>query len=48
VYADWRPGEIRHSRANIEKAKKLLGYEPRTGLEQGVRLTWEAMAGEGE
>ena len=37
-YADFRPGDIRHSLAQIEKAKKLVGYEPvylvREGLEE--------------
>ncbi|KAF7365274.1 C-3 sterol dehydrogenase [Mycena venus] len=27
---------------NIEKARRILGYEPRVGLEEGVRLTVEA------
>jgi len=39
----FRKGEIIHSKANIDKAKKLLDYSPRTGLKEGVRLTWEAM-----
>jgi len=36
-----RPGDVRHSRASINKAKELLGYEPRVlfgeGLEKVVR-----------
>jgi UDP-N-acetylglucosamine 4-epimerase len=41
VYKDFRPGDIRQSLANINKAKKLLGYDPqysvRTGLEKAAK-----------
>ncbi|MDO8688293.1 MAG: GDP-mannose 4,6-dehydratase, partial [Dehalococcoidales bacterium] len=43
TYADSRAGEVTHSRATIEKAKKLLGYNPQTSLDEGLRLTWQAM-----
>jgi len=43
VYADARAGEVKHSRANIEKARKLLGYSPKTTLKDGLLLTWEEM-----
>lgn len=40
VYRDFRPGDIRHSLADIGKARKLLGYNPqysvRTGLEMAA------------
>ncbi|MGA9591183.1 MAG: SDR family oxidoreductase [Salegentibacter sp.] len=40
-----RPGDIPHSLASIEKAKKLLGYEPEfriaDGLEEAVEWYWE-------
>lgn len=41
-YAPFRAGDILHSRADIGKAKTLLGYEPRYTLEQGLdeALTW--------
>jgi nucleoside-diphosphate-sugar epimerase len=46
IYADFRVGEVKHSRANIAKAQKILGYNPEVNLEEGLRLTWEAeMAG---
>lgn len=32
-----RPGDIRRSWADISKARKLLGYEPKVGLEEGIR-----------
>ena len=40
VFGPERPGDIRHSLADISKARKMLGYEPeimlKTGLEQTV------------
>jgi len=41
IYADPRAGEVRHSRANIEKAQRMLGYNPETNLEEGLLLTWK-------
>ena len=41
IYAPQRAGEVRHSRATIEKAQKMLGYNPTTTLEEGLRLTWK-------
>jgi nucleoside-diphosphate-sugar epimerase len=32
----YRPEEIMYSVANIEKAKNLLGWKPKTSLEQGI------------
>ncbi len=42
VYRDFRPGDVRHSEADISKAKRLLGYEPSHPLEQGLAeaLPW--------
>jgi len=37
AYRDFRPGDIRHSNANIDRAKKLLEYEPTHTLEQGLK-----------
>jgi len=37
IYADARPGDIRHSQADITKALKFLGYRPKVSLERGVR-----------
>jgi len=41
IYADPRAGEVRYSRANIEKALRMLGYNPKTNLKEGLLLTWK-------
>ena len=41
VYVDFRPGDIRHSLADISKAQKLLGYEPEFKVEDGLHKTVE-------
>jgi len=40
-YRPPRPGDIRHSLADISKAEKLLGYRPEVSLEEGLRNTVE-------
>ena len=42
IYRDFRAGDIRHSNANINKAKELLGYEPTHTLETGLQesIAW--------
>jgi len=37
VYRDFRPGDVRHSQADIAKARKLLGYAPTHFLADGLR-----------
>jgi UDP-N-acetylglucosamine 4-epimerase len=37
IYRDFRAGDIRHSNANIDKAKELLGYKPTYTLEEGLK-----------
>ena len=34
-----RPGDVRHSRADVTLARQLLGYEPSVGFEEGLRRT---------
>lgn len=36
IYKEPRPGDIRHSYASIEKARRILGYEPMFSLEKGL------------
>ena len=41
IYRDFRAGDIRHSNANIDKAKELLGYKPSHTLEEGLEESLE-------
>ncbi len=45
THAETRAGDIPHSLASIEKAKRLLGYSPkysiREGLEEAIEWYWE-------
>lgn len=38
VYRDFRAGDVRHSQADITKARRLLGYVPTHRLEEGIRV----------
>ena len=38
VYRDFREGDIRHSNANISKARKLVEYDPKYTIDQGMEL----------
>ncbi|MDT4898815.1 MAG: UDP-glucose 4-epimerase [Acidobacteriota bacterium] len=40
-YREPRAGDVRHSLADITRARKMLGYEPQTSLEEGLRQTIE-------
>ena len=42
IYRDFRPGDVRHSQASIEKAKKLLSYKPKYKISEGLdeALSW--------
>ncbi len=37
VYEKFRDGDVRHSLANIEKARRVLGYEPTVKLAEGLK-----------
>jgi nucleoside-diphosphate-sugar epimerase len=39
IYTDPRPGDIRHSFADIAKAEKMLNYKPKVSFEEGLSLT---------
>jgi UDP-glucose 4-epimerase len=41
TYAKERPGDIKHSYADIAKAKELLGYSPKYTFQQGIKKTAE-------
>jgi UDP-glucose 4-epimerase len=38
-YREPRAGDVRHSLADITRARDLLGYEPRVGMEEGLQKT---------
>jgi UDP-N-acetylglucosamine 4-epimerase len=42
IYRDFRPGDVRHSLANISKANELLGYSPTHRIADGIAeaMTW--------
>ncbi len=44
IYADPRPGDVRHSLASLDRAAALLGYAPRLGFFDGLRRTIEWLA----
>lgn len=37
LYQDFRSGDVRHSQADIDKARDLLGYEPKYRLQEGIK-----------
>jgi UDP-N-acetylglucosamine 4-epimerase len=41
VYKDFRPGDVRHSLADISKAQRLLGYAPTQRVAGGLNLALE-------
>jgi UDP-N-acetylglucosamine 4-epimerase len=38
VYRDFRAGDVRHSQADVSKARRLLGYVPGVTMREGVAL----------
>lgn len=41
VYGSYRPGDIPHSQASIEKAERLMNYKPKYSAPQGFALACE-------
>jgi len=39
VYRDFRAGDVRHSKADLSKVQRLLGYEPVHTVESGMGIT---------
>ena len=42
VYRDFRPGDVRFSRADISKIQRLVGYKPTHDVEEGLQeaISW--------
>ena len=47
-YADRRPGDVRHSQADVTLARDLLGFEAAVTLEEGLRRTVDWQRGRAE
>jgi nucleoside-diphosphate-sugar epimerase len=41
IYDDPRPGDVRHSHADLSHARETVGYEPEVGFQQGLERTVE-------
>lgn len=44
-FRDPRPGDVRHSQADIARARAELGYEPRSDIDRGLRRCLEYLRG---
>jgi UDP-glucose 4-epimerase len=45
VFEPPRPGDVRHSQADVSKAARLLGWRPQHSLDDGLRQTVQHLAG---
>lgn len=41
IYRDFRPGDVRHSLADISKAQRLLRYQPTHTLREGLKVAMD-------
>lgn len=39
IYQEARTGDVKHSRAGLQKAKRLFGYEPKISFKEGLKET---------
>lgn len=39
IYGPERPGDVRHSHANLERTRQVLGYKPTVDVREGLRRT---------
>lgn len=44
VHVKPRPGDVRFSKANIDRARADLGYEPKVTFAEGLKLTMDALS----
>ena len=47
TYAPQRPGDVKQSWADVQRARETIGFEPRVGFEDGLRRTIESLAQHG-
>lgn len=43
IFMDYRVGDVKHSLANISKAKEVIGYYPEINLNEGLKKTIESI-----
>lgn len=43
LFAEERPGDVKHSLADIGKARALIGYSVDTSVEAGLRNTTDSL-----
>ena len=43
IYGPERPGDVRHSQADISRARGLLGFQPGYHVQAGLEVTVEAL-----
>ncbi len=48
LYGPERPGDVRHSRAQITKAEQLFGYAPRFRFREGLQIVYDWYCTQGE
>jgi UDP-N-acetylglucosamine 4-epimerase len=41
IYKEFRPGDVRHSHAAIDKAQRLLGYYPSHRIQEGLEIAMD-------
>lgn len=41
IYADERAGDVKHSKASIEKLSGMFGYQPKYNFKQGINLVYD-------
>ncbi len=41
VYREERPGDVKHSLADIQKANNIMGYNPAINIEKGLEITFQ-------
>jgi UDP-N-acetylglucosamine/UDP-N-acetyl-alpha-D-glucosaminouronate 4-epimerase len=48
IYAEAKPGDVRHSQSDITRAREAFGYVPSVGVREGLEKTVQWMTAQGE
>jgi UDP-glucose 4-epimerase len=46
IHGPARVGDVKHSLADLERARDLLGFEPKVTLAEGLRRTVDSLRGQ--